>query len=179
MGWNMSWGKYDSFYLIAYPPENLVDSIISWGYDHIPCDNLFEDINDPSFGREKNIHLTILSNLEETSADKLKTAINNEPTTCCVLGEIKLFKNNSKYDVVLVEVLNKEVKDLHKNISQSIKSSNKFPVYLPHITIAYVKKGLGDQFLNDKYFVGQEFKIVELVLSYNLTDKGAFKLGKS
>lgn len=175
----MSWDKYESTYLIAYPPEFLVDSIISWGYDHIPCENLFTDPVDPTFGRETNVHITILANIEETNQEKIKNSIASEPKIKCCLGKINLFVNNSKYDVIQIEVLGNQINQLNKNLSQSIKSVSKFPLYIPHITIAYVKKGCGDQFLHNTYFKGQEFFIEDLVLSYNMNDQCIFKLGKT
>lgn len=177
-GWIMSWDRYESYYLIAYPPEQLVDSIISWGYDNIDCNDLFLDPSDPSFGREKNIHLTILGNIEETSDEKLKKIIGEEDYIMCEMGKIKLFKNHSKYDVVHIEITNNCIHKLNKNLSQSIKNTNKFPLYIPHITIAYVKKGCGDSFLNNTYFEGQQFKIDELVLSLSLKEQSTYKLGK-
>jgi len=176
--WIMSWDRFESYYLIAYPPETIVDSVISWGYDHIDCENFFHDPIDPSFGREKNIHLTILGNIEDTSHEKFKKIIGEEETIICKMGKIKLFKNNSKYDVVHIEVVNDSINILNKNLSQSIKNTNKFPLYIPHITIAYVKKGYGDKFLDDTYFEGQEFKIDELVLSLSLKEQSVYKLGK-
>ena len=178
-GWNMSWDKYESSYIIAYPPEYIVDSIISWGYDNIPCDHLFIDESDPSFGRENNIHITILGNIEETNHEKIKNAISIETKFVCPLGKIQLFTNNSKYDVIQIEAKCDQIFQLHKSLSQSIKNVMKFPLYVPHVTIAYVKKGYGDKFLDNTYFVGQEFMIDKLVLSCNLNDQFTFKLGKT
>ena len=174
----MSWDRYDSYYLIAYPTDSLVDTIISWGYDNIDCDDIFNDPADPSFGREKNIHLTILANLEEISNDKLRTAIGEERAIECEMGAIGVFSNNSKYDVVYIEVTGEPVRELNGSLSQSIRSSNRFPVYIPHITIAYVKKGCGDRFLSDRYFCGQKFKVDQVVLSLGLKEQTTYRLGK-
>ena len=174
----MSWDRYDSYYLIAYPAESLVDTVISWGYDNIDCDDLFLDPVDPTFGREKNIHLTILGNLEEISNDKLKSAIGRESAIECRMGSIGVFTNNSKYDVVYIEVVGDCVRELNTNLSLSIRNSNRFPVYIPHITIAYVKKGRGDRFLDDRYFSGQKFKVEQVVLSLGLKEQTTYKLGK-
>ena len=96
----------------------------------------------------------------------------------CKLGKIKLFTSNSKYDVLQIEIVNSEIIDLHENLSKSIKNTKKFPSYIPHVTIAYLKKGCGEKYLYDKYFDEQEFMVEELVLSHKFNTKNVFKLGK-
>ncbi len=178
MEWNMSWDKYESSYIIAYLPEIITDNIISWGYDNVPYEDVFEDPLDPSFGREKDIHITVLGNIEDLRIENIKISINNEPKLNCILGKIKLFTSNSKYDVLQIEIVNSEIIDLHENLSKSIKNTKKFPSYIPHVTIAYLKKGCGEKYLHDKYFNEQEFMIEELVLSHKFNTKNVFKLGK-
>ena len=77
MEWNMSWDKYESSYIIAYLPEIITDSIISWGYDNVPYEDIFEDPLDPSFGRESDIHITVLGNIEDLRIENIKLSINN------------------------------------------------------------------------------------------------------
>ena len=171
--------KFSDSYLIANLPEKVCDNIISWGYDHIPCDDLYVDPDDPSFGREKEIHATVLGPIDETSLRRITVAVNNEQPVKCSLGKVKLFTTNSKYDVVILDLLGKDILELNKNLGQSIKNTPRFPKYVPHVTIAYVKKGLGEKYLNNKYFDGTKFQIDDIVYSHKCGHKYNLKLGKS
>jgi hypothetical protein len=171
--------KFFDSYLIAHLPEKVCDNIISWGYDHIPCADLYEDPDDSSFGREKEIHVTILGPIDETSLRKITVAVNNEQPVECSLGKVKLFTTNSKYDVVMLDLESKKIVDLNRNLGQSIKNTPRFSIYVPHVTIAYVKKGLGEKYRGNKYFEGTKFLIDDLVYSHKCGHKHNLKLGKS
>jgi len=170
--------KFDDSYLVALLPEALSDNIISWGYDYIPCGDLYEDRYDPSFGREKDIHVTLLGPLDEQNISFISSAVHDENPITCVLGKIDLFKSNSKYDVIKIEVVNQTILNLNQRLSKNICNTPRFPLYIPHVTIAYVKKGLGDQYVNNTYFEGQQFNIIELQLSHKSGQKHIIKLGQ-
>jgi hypothetical protein len=170
--------KYDYSYLIAYLPENLADNIISWGYDNIPCDYLFEDQDDPSFGREKDIHITVLGDVTDTSLNNIRDAVNSEKTVDCCLGKMKLFVTNSKYDVLHLEIINEEVQKLNAKLSKSIINNPRFPLFIPHVTICYLKKGFGENYLDNKYFYNQSFSIKSLTFSHKYGERHNFELGK-
>jgi 2'-5' RNA ligase len=51
-----------------------------------------------------------------------------------------------------VEVEGKGIRDLHEKLSESLQHTETHPTYKPHVTIAYVKPGLGEKYaatLND------------------------------
>ena len=77
------------------------------------------------------------------------------------ISGISLFEN-PEFDVVKLEV-NKtpKLEEIYKNLSE-FPNSNQFPDYKPHITIAYVKKGLGQKYVdpNYKYQIKNISKIV-------------------
>jgi hypothetical protein len=171
--------KYDDSYIVAYLPEVMSDNIISWGYDHIACCDLFEDEDDPTFGRERDIHVTMLGPVEEDSLRYVTAAINSEPPVEITLGKIGLFKTNSKYDVVQIQIPGDEIHRLHRGLSLGIRNISKFPAYIPHVTIAYLKKGMGEKYLNDTYFEGQKFWIRELLFSHKSGRKYNIRLGIS
>jgi 2'-5' RNA ligase len=71
-----------------------------------------------------------------------------------------------------VDVVSPEIIILNKWLSQNIGNKPLFEVYTPHITVGYVKKGLGEKLSGCRYFRDVSFDIKELFVSYNM---GAYK----
>jgi len=169
---------YEKSYLIAELPEGLADDIVDWSYDNISEDSLYYDPTDHSFGRESYIHVTVLSCIEDTEKNIIESV--NSRSGCQVeLGNVKLFTMNAKFDVVMIEVLNGDVHNLNGNLSKNILNNPDFPKYIPHVTIAYVKKGHGEKFVENRYFKGRSFHIEELVYSHKSGKRVKLLLGKS
>ncbi len=159
----------DQTYIIAEPPEDLSDDIISWGMDNIDDQLLFEDENSREvFGRESFIHLSLLPNIEAGNKRELHETISMARRCACSLGMTRCFTQNAKFDVVYVEVLGHGIRLMHDYLSRSVIHERLFPVYIPHITVAYVNKGCGEKFARNRYFYGKSFRIEELVVSYDL-----------
>lgn len=156
-------------YIIAEPPENLSDDIISWGVDNIDDDIIYEDeYEQETFGREKFIHLSILPNIDANNRRELRETISMARRCQCTLGATRCFTQNAKFDVVYIEVVDFGVHVLHQYLSKSVLHERLFPTYIPHITLAYVNKGCGEKFVANRYFCGKNFQIDELVISYEM-----------
>ena len=67
--------------------------------------------------------------------------------------------NSEKYDVIFIEIDSKEIKDLNKKISSELENTDDFPVYKPHVTIAYVKPGTYNNLKGKKPFNGTKLKV--------------------
>lgn len=146
--------------ILAELPEDITDDIISWGYDNILFDHLYENM-----GREHFIHLTVLPEVKKKSFQKIKEAIIGESKFKCIFGDISIFSTNSKFDVVKIDIINDEVKKLNKILASYLESNSFYSYYCPHVTIAYVKKGCGKFYNGDKYFSKKFFEIDELTYS--------------
>jgi 2'-5' RNA ligase len=58
---------------------------------------------------------------------------------------------NKDYDVVKFNVNpDGSLQELHDKLSE-FPNSNSFPDYKPHITLAYIKKGLGKKYIRNDY----------------------------
>lgn len=154
----------DMPYLIAEPPEHLQYDLVSWGFDKIKDSWLYDD---DGYGRELYSHITFLSNIQPNKKHDAIEAVQSCRSVSCLLGEVKTFTTNSKFDVVYVEVISQEILALHSKLSLEIIHEPLFPKFLPHITIAYVHKTLGETLRGDRYFYGHQFAINELVISYD------------
>lgn len=117
--------------------------------------DLYEDPNDDSYGLESNCHVTILYGLHEVVKDEyIKEIVDKfDFNDDIVSNGLSLFKNE-KYDVLKFDVV-KDNNDLGKcnNELKNLPNTNTFPVYHPHITLAYLKRGFGKKYvklLNNK-----------------------------
>ncbi len=114
--------------------------------DRIPSEDLAAD------GKELNPHVTVKFGLHADHADEVRDAILGQAPVAIQIGKCSCFKAEGKYDVVKLEVESEALHALNKHVSKSLPCTDTHPEYKPHITIAYVKPGLGEHYakrLND------------------------------
>ena len=151
-------------YLIAEPPEHIMDDIVNWGYENIPNSLLYDE---QGYGRELYVHLTFLTNVDVRRNTMLNETLAMQSSVNGTLGKVMTFTQNSKFDVVCLEIVNGEVLELHRRLHNSIVYEQIYPTFIPHITIAYVKKSHGEKYRGNTYFEGNSFTIDDLVVSHN------------
>jgi 2'-5' RNA ligase len=125
-----------------------------------------EDLFEPETGRyglEKEPHITILYGLheevdgktiQETLKDILYQSIEIQ------IDGIGIFENE-EYDVVKLNVESPAIRYLNKLTTQ-LPHTTDYPDYKPHMTIAYVKKGLGKKYVSDlklKFKIEPNFRL--------------------
>lgn len=138
-------------------PDTLTKDIIAWGKEHIPDDEIFHDKINPTFGRENEIHVTVLYGLHSNSSNETRRLLREQKPFPVKLGKIRTF-HNKPYDVVVVAVIESPaLLALNKRICDHVKYTNKFHNYKPHITIAYVKEGEGKKYTGLSPFNNRQF----------------------
>lgn len=113
-----------------------------------------EDIfEDDQHGLEYNPHLTLLYGLhKEVTTEDIKKVLENFnfKNLEIKINGIGSFENDN-FDVLKFDVENTSLlQEMHDSLSK-LPNSNEYPDYLPHITIAYLKKGTSKKYL-DKNF---------------------------
>lgn len=104
------------------------------------------------FGKEKNPHITILygftndNNMDDV-IKSVKEEIGNNPIKIC-LTNISHF-DSKDYDVVKFDIESSQLVKLNEVVGK-FDHETTFPDYHPHMTISYVKPGLGKKY--DKIF---------------------------
>ena len=165
----------DKSYILAEIKDCLADEIISWCYDNIDNSYLYEE--EPYYGIVHDVHVTLLSDISDKNTKNIQKTIEEEsPFTCC-LGQLKLFLTNSKFDVLYIPIINQEICNINKNLSNYIQYNKFYAEYVPHVTLCYLKKGFGESFLGNRYFCDKSFDVDELIYSGPDT-KMIFRLGK-
>jgi 2'-5' RNA ligase len=122
----------------------------------IPEEILYEPTN-PQYGREKHPHITVLYGIEPMEGEKAKALLRKVPSqVTATLGTISMFEA-PKFDVLKIDVTSPYLARINKFLTSNVEYENDHPSYHPHVTIAYLKKGEGKQFINDNRFVGTKF----------------------
>ncbi len=167
-------GKFSYSCLMIDMPKKLAAEIVKWGEENITDDMLYDPPGaDRSFGREDHMHATVLygidKNISVSMIKKEIKSIHSGPVSI-TLGPISKFDTDPDFDVIKISVVSEDLNKLHNEIEKSIGApGNKFPNYIPHVTIAYVAKGSCDKLLGLKPFAGKSFKLD----TYDFSDPSA------
>lgn len=92
--------------------------------------------------------------------------------------ELSCFENNNDYDVVILELKDNEIKrvlsKLNKGFSEKYNIQSDYPVYTPHVTLAYVAKGSGKKYLESQQLQlvlkPSQIRFDDLFISYGIDD---------
>ncbi len=144
--------------------------------DMIDRDDVYVDINDSIKGIETDPHITILYGLKDgTSLEEVIKNLHNYPPLEINIDGVDIFESD-RYDVVKFTIeKTKQLEDMFQSLSK-IPNENSFPDYSPHITISYVKKGMGKKYVKKmKKNLG---KLDTLIFSEPSGKKHEFKLSE-
>lgn len=153
---------YSTTHLIL--PEFLANDIFLWGEAHIGEDDLYLHPWYMTLGREYELHLTILGGLDISVPDEVKKLVVGIQDIEVELGLISVFTSNDLYDVVKLDVRSKGLRNLHKKLCR-LSHTKFFPVYKPHVTIAYVGKGKGNDLVGQTAFNTRRWMADSIVFS--------------
>jgi 2'-5' RNA ligase len=169
--------KYDSSSVQFDFPKSIASKIKQWGQKHIKDSDLFTE-KDNSKGREDETHTTILFGLFTTDIRKIENAVQNINPFSIQLGLISRFVPKGKeYDVVKIEIEGNGLYELNKVISE-LKNNDEHPIYKPHCTLAYVKKGHCVELSGNGDLKGLSCKVNEITFSSKTGEKSKIKLNK-
>lgn len=156
-------------------PKSIADKIQSWGYDNIEEDNIFEDPDDPTLGREIDSHITVKYGLHTSDSDKIKKVVSRFGNFKVVLNKVSKFESE-KFDVIKIDVESKQLNHLNELISDRFINSDKHPIYKPHLTIAYVKKGSCNDLIGNNFAKGISWEVSEIDFCNKDGDKTSIPL---
>lgn len=139
-------GREYAFLMIGYDMPLEIKTI----QEKLPDDIIyFEPDKENMYGKEKEPHVTLAAQLDNnTDLESLKSLVKTLPEYTAYIKGISLF-NNEKYDVLKCDVVCQELFDTNKRILEKHPSYSEFKDYIPHMTIAYLKKGQGSNFIKN------------------------------
>lgn len=151
-------------------PDDISKDILNWNKKNIPGDILTDE------GRENDIHVTVKYGIHITDFTELRNIFVGLKPFEATLGNISLFNTNPNYDVVKIEIESPDLLKMNKKISNIFEVTDTHPVYNPHVTLAFVKKGCGDPYINMDVFSGIKLKLDSVVFSGKDNRRILFKL---
>ena len=147
-------------------PLSFSDEVIKWSKNNIEKQTLYLEENDDSFGIEDEIHTTVLFGITEKFPNATKLALKNIKPFKIKLSYISKFYSGD-YDVLKINIISKELENLHYLLEDSVENENEYPVYQQHLTLAYVLKNTNNHLIGINQFSNREFLVNSLFFSSN------------
>lgn len=137
--------KYDYGCVMARIDENAARVILDFNYKTISDHMIYEE-DGHDYGREVQPHITLKYGLTEGyTEEQMKKLLQHViPFDVKVTG-MSVFEND-KYDVIKFDVDGKELRALNELFSK-LPNHDEYSDYNPHLTLAYVHKGMGKKFI--------------------------------
>lgn len=160
--------KYDYGCVMAQIPSYAASRFIDFGKKIITDDMLYFDSNElDDYGREKEPHVTIKFGLTKSyTREQMGLYLKGTRPFFITIGGIDIFEN-PKFDVIKLNVEGEDLFKLRK-VFDTLPNTDDYKIYHPHMTLAYVKAGLGKKFKGKT--IQSSSKILINVIKYS--DRG-------
>ena len=96
-------------------------------------------------GREDEPHITLRYGIYDCELNKIRNLIEGFGPIIVTLGDVTVFKNVD-CDVLKIDVQGGELYRMRALLNNNIKYTGDFPDFMPHVTIAFLQPGTGEQF---------------------------------
>jgi 2'-5' RNA ligase len=154
-------------------PDEIAEEIRAWGRENIPSGILAAD------GRETDIHVTVKYGIHIVDFTVVREIFNDVKPIEVKLGKITLFDTADDFDVIKIDMQSPELNRLNNIVSKNFEVTDTHPVYHPHCTLAYVKKGCGAPYNGNTAFEGRKVVLDSVLFSGKDNRKTEFKIKKA
>lgn len=152
-------------------PSDIVKKVIDWGKEVISDADIYTETGERTYGRESEIHCTVKYGLHTIDAEEIKNKVSEFGSFDVELGEVSRFTPTDKpYDVVKIAVEGDGLFALNEILCE-LPNADDYPVYKPHVTIAYVKSGTNYELSGKRPFAGMQISITEITFSPKTGDR--------
>ena len=127
--------------------------------------------------RETHPHVTVKYGIHTNDVKPIEELLSLESAVVVKLDIIDKFDCDD-YDVIIIKIISEQLEKLNRLISKNFDCTDTFPVYKPHATIAYVKKGSCDNLVGREDFKDLEFELDKIQFSPAIGDRFNIRLKK-
>lgn len=117
-----------------------------------------QDLLDPEdvIELEDTPHVTVRYGLQDMTPQKVRQLLSRYPRVWIKLGRLSIFENDD-VDVLKIDVQSEELHKVNRALGLHA-AENTHRQYIPHVTIAFLKKGTGRKYLHGlpQFFYGME-----------------------
>lgn len=171
-------GEYGA--IMALVPHDIAQEIVEFGVRNIKDSDVFSDEENPRLGRELEPHVTVKYGLLEDNPKTVRRFFNDSKPFKAKLGKVRHFEPpEMEFDVVTVEVISKDLEEMNKKVTDHFKCAHGLVSneYHPHITLSYVKRGKGKDYVGSDEFEGKEIILDTLIISPRKGNRTYFSIG--
>lgn len=160
-----------AFLMIDYEMPSFIKDL----QNKIPNNELYfgtdEEKKDNQYGFEKESHVTLAPCLDsDVNINKLKELLLPLKEYKCILNNISIFENDN-YDVLKADVKCPNIHKTYNKIKENFELHSAYKEYHPHMTIAYMQKGMADKYKKKMLDKIEELTPTSFDFSYT-NDKG-------
>lgn len=160
-----------AFLMIDYEMPTFIKDL----QNKIPKNELYfgtdEEKKDNQYGLEKKSHVTLALCLDsDADLTKLKELLLPLKEYKCILNNISIFENDD-YDVLKADVKCPNMHKTYNKIKENFELHSAYKEYHPHMTIAYMQKGMADKYKKKMLDKIEELTPTSFDFSYT-NDKG-------
>jgi 2'-5' RNA ligase len=116
-------------------------------------------------GRESEPHVTVKFGLHTNDVEEVRPLIESEPPIRLKLGKTSTFAGGENGDVVKVDVESDDLRRINAAITAALPHTDTHPDYKPHVTLGYVRPGLGQKYAGRSDLEGTEIVLDRIVFS--------------
>lgn len=151
-------------------PKEIKDEIHEWSMKNIPKKDIFIEKGEDHTGRENDTHITVKYGIRSTNPKIIQSVADKIEPFKIKLGKISKFTKDD-HDVLKIGIQKSpKLHALHETFLNETNNNESYPIYRPHVTLAYVKKGVADKFIGSSVFEGKEVDVKKLSF-YDKKDK--------
>jgi DNA topoisomerase IB/2'-5' RNA ligase len=128
-------------------------------------------------GREDDPHITVLYGIHDDSCrEKLGEMLKSIRPIDAKIKHTDVFEKDD-CDVVVALVYSPDLHLLRQKVEAICENTQTYPDYVPHITLAYVQKGMGQKYKALNGLAETEIKLSQFCFCSNDESKTVFRLG--
>ena len=132
-----------AFLMIEYEKPQFISDL----QDKLKNEELYIEEDNDDYGLEQESHVTLVPCLNnDVDINELKKYLMDILKYDILLTDISKFECD-KFDVLKCAVKSNNLKRSNKDICDNFETHSEYEEYNPHLTIAYMKRGMADKYL--------------------------------